>query len=234
MTLCDCAYNCCHCIVGMVNKDFELIVSNLRKLEFFPDSSNERVMAEALTNAVMNAMDNGEGSSLNFTKLSRNIQEASNQLPFKLPPFYTLIVRTLTILEGLALNVDPSFRLIRGAYPFIMKQILEDPSQEMIDLLKAVLLYPNGGIQWDKLEQFISIASSAESAINGNFKAMKKGQDRSDIIKAWTGTQVRGNVTLDVALNILDFLLSDSGQFLRDPLVNDIADILGETSHDYD
>ena len=32
---------------------------------------------------------------------------------------YSLIIRTLTILEGLALYVDPDFRLVRGAYPFI-------------------------------------------------------------------------------------------------------------------
>jgi len=213
--------------LGMVNKDFELIVNNLRKLDFFPSTSDERVMAEALTMAVMNSMDNGEGASLNFTRLNKNIQEASGKLPFRLPPFYTLIVRTLTILEGLALNVDPSFRLIRGAYPFIMKQILEDPSPQMIDLLGAVLLHPGGGIKWDKLEQFISIASSADSAIKGNFQAMKQGQDRSDILKALSGAKNNGNVTFSVALDILDFLLSDSGQFLQEPLINDVVEILG-------
>lgn len=34
-------------------------------------------------------------------------------LTFRVPPFYSLIVRTLTILEGLALFVDPDFRLIK-------------------------------------------------------------------------------------------------------------------------
>ena len=36
-------------------------------------------------------------------------------LTFRVPPFYSLIVRTLTILEGLALFVDPDFRLIKVA-----------------------------------------------------------------------------------------------------------------------
>lgn len=34
-------------------------------------------------------------------------------MTFRVPPFYSLIVRTLTILEGLALFVDPDFRLIK-------------------------------------------------------------------------------------------------------------------------
>ena len=102
-------------VIGLVNKDITLVISNLKKLDFFPPETDEKLVVSALTAAVMNATDNGEGSSLNFTKLSKNIDSISNILPFRLPPFYSFIIRTLTILEGLALYVDPSFRLIRGA-----------------------------------------------------------------------------------------------------------------------
>ena len=102
-------------VIGLVNKDISLVIQNLKKLDFFPPETNEQLVVSALTAAVMNATDNGEGSSLNFTKLSKNIDGISNILPFRLPPFYSFIIRTLTILEGLALYVDPSFRLIRGA-----------------------------------------------------------------------------------------------------------------------
>lgn len=37
---------------------------------------------------------------MNFTKLNENIQNLSYLFPFRVPPFYSLIVRTLTILEG--------------------------------------------------------------------------------------------------------------------------------------
>ena len=102
-------------VIGLVNKDISLVIQNLKKLDFFPPETNEELVVSALTAAVMNATDDGEGSSLNFTKLSRNIDSISNILPFRLPPFYSFIIRTLTILEGLALYVDPSFRLIKGA-----------------------------------------------------------------------------------------------------------------------
>lgn len=102
-------------VIGLVNKDISLVIQNLKKLDFFPPETDEQLVVSALTAAVMNATDNGEGSSLNFTKLSKNINGISDILPFRLPPFYSFIIRTLTILEGLALYVDPSFRLIRGA-----------------------------------------------------------------------------------------------------------------------
>ena len=55
----------------------------------------------------------------------------------QLPPFYTLIIRTLTILEGLALSVDPKFRLVKGAYPFIAKQILSNQGKTASSPLKS-------------------------------------------------------------------------------------------------
>ena len=109
-------------VIGLVNKDIKLVIQNLKKLDFFPPETDEKLVVSALTSAVMNATEDGEGSTLNFTKLSKNIDGISNILPFRLPPFYSFIIRTLTILEGLALYVDPSFRLIRGAVSYIFRQ----------------------------------------------------------------------------------------------------------------
>lgn len=127
-------------VLGLVNKDISLVISNLKLLKFFPPESNTDVIVQALTTALANSTSNGQVSSLNFTQLNQNIQSISYLLPIKLPPFYTLIIRTLTILEGLALDVDPGFKLIRGAYPFIAKQILTSPSPELGLLLKEVIV----------------------------------------------------------------------------------------------
>lgn len=161
------------------------------------------------------------------------MQNISYLLPFRLPPFYTLIVRTLTILEGLALYVDKDFKLVKGAYPFIAKQLLSSPSPELKELLQTVILTDEGRIRWDRLEQFVSIAGSADKAIQGDFDALKSAQDRSDIIKAFRGQQQTSNFTMEVSLSILDFLVSENGKFLREPLVEEIVetvDALGLTS----
>jgi len=211
------------------------------------------VIVEALNAAVVNATkdSSGSGSTLNFTQLNSNIYRASSSgvLPFSLPPFYTLIIRTLTILEGLALSVDPSFRLIRGAYPFIAKQILENPEPEMQALLKSVMVSPQGRIRWDKVEQFVSIASNADAAMAGNFSALKTAQARTDLVKTYAsgvankpstlaggGSSSSGSnqedsnslteITVEVATTVLDFLLSAKGAFLREPLVDEIVETL--------
>ena len=112
-------------------------------------------------------------------------------------------------------------------YPFVAKQMLSAPSAEMTSLLKSVLINPGDGtIRWEKLEQFISIASNADAAISGDFQALKKAQDRSDLAKLYAGKQQEANVTFDVTLQIFDFLVSENGRFLFEPLINEIVETI--------
>lgn len=213
-------------VLGLVNKDIPLVISSLKDLDFLPPNANVTEVVQVLDRAIYSSTENGSGSSLNFTRLNQNLNEAavSGSLPFRLPPFYSLIIRTLTILEGLALSVDKDFKLIRGAYPFVAKQVLTAQSPEMTRLLRSVLIDQEGRIRWAKLEQFLSIASNADSAINGNFAALKRAQSRSDFLNTFTENQEDSNFTADTIIQILNFLDSENGQFIREPLVNEIVD----------
>lgn len=89
-------------VLGLVNKDISLVISSMSQLDFFPTGTDTDIIVSSLTNALLNSTDNGEGSSLNFTKLNQNLNSISDRIPFQLPPYYTLIIRSFTILEGLA------------------------------------------------------------------------------------------------------------------------------------
>lgn len=45
---------------------------------------------------------------------------------FQLPPYYTLIVRSLATLEGVALSADPHFKIVRAAFPIVLYQLVFD------------------------------------------------------------------------------------------------------------
>ena len=105
--------------------------------------------------------------------------------------------------------------------------MLSAPSEEMTGLLKSVLINSdNGSIKWEKLEQFISIAGNADAAMTGDFQALKKAQDRSDLMKLYSKKQVQANMTYDVTIQIFDFLISENGKFLFDPLINEIVETI--------
>jgi len=45
--------------------------------------------------------------------------------------YYALILRSLTVLEGLALQADPEYKLLKKAYPYIAQRVLTDDSPEL-------------------------------------------------------------------------------------------------------
>jgi hypothetical protein len=59
---------------------------------------------------------------------------------FNLPPYYTLIVRSLCSLEGLALRVEPTFSIVNAAIPIILRRLLTDTRPVAVSLLRELLL----------------------------------------------------------------------------------------------
>ena len=110
----------------------------------------------------------GKAKDLNFANLQAELDVISreNVLKFNTPPFFTIIVRSLTILEGLAISVDPNFRLVKGAYPFVLSLLLsrEGECPEELKKLLVSLLTVEGGkkINWARLNKFLNLAASSE------------------------------------------------------------------------
>ena len=103
--------------IGIQNKDSPLITENLLKLGFLEDTAQIDILIPRLRTAVRAATGGtGKASDINFSSLQAELDAISreNVLRFKTPPFFTIIIRSLTILEGFALSVDPKFRLVRG------------------------------------------------------------------------------------------------------------------------
>ena len=53
------------------------------------------------------------------------------RFPFRVPAYYALILRSLTVLEGLALQADRDYKLLGKAYPYMAKRLLLDPAPEL-------------------------------------------------------------------------------------------------------
>ena len=57
--------------------------------------------------------------------------------PFKIPPYFALVIRAIGVLEGIALVGNPSFAIIDEAYPYIARRLMTDDNPR----LKAALRY---------------------------------------------------------------------------------------------
>ena len=80
--------------------------------------------------------------------------------PFALPPFYVAIIRCLGVLEGVAIQVDPGFRIVNDAYPYVAARLLTDEAPELRRALTN-LLFKDQKPQWRRFEALLNRASSS-------------------------------------------------------------------------
>ena len=78
---------------------------------------------------------------------------------FSLPPDYALVIRALGSLEGTAKVLDPEFKVLESAYPFVIGRLLEDPNPDMRKILRELLIRNDGSIRWNRLERLVSFSS---------------------------------------------------------------------------
>lgn len=146
-------YGLIEAVVHMVNRDFERLVEDYVKLEFLDPDTDLRPIVPALANVFSDALG-ASVADLNFKSITDQLSELMYEYPFKVPAYYALIIRSLVTLEGIAINVDPDFKVLSKAYPYIAKRLLTDPAPELRASLRD-LLFRDDGFRWNRLENLL-------------------------------------------------------------------------------
>jgi len=97
---------------------------------------------------------NATVSELNFKTIVDGLGAVLYRYPFNVPAYYALILRSLTVLEGLALYADPDFKVLAASYPYFAKRLLTDPNPYLRDAL-IELLFKDGRFRWNRLENLL-------------------------------------------------------------------------------
>jgi len=209
--------------IGLQNKDLPLVTENLLKLGFLDDTAQLDELIPRLRSALKNSTGgSGKASDVNFAKLQAELDAISreNLLQFSTPPFFTVIIRSLTILEGVALSVDPRFRLVRGSYPYLLRSLLvphaDDRTPMALQKLLIRLLTVKGEgkeIEWERLRDLLRLAQKARSKYNPADGDEKDGEDSANLSRQ----------TIEL---FFKFLTSKTGLFLKKPLVHELAEAI--------
>ncbi|MGI0493377.1 ABC1 kinase family protein [Alkalinema pantanalense CENA528] len=195
-------YGLIEAIVHLVNRDFEGLANDYVKLEFLSPDTDLTPIIPAFAVVFQDALG-ASVSDINIAAITDKLSALMYEYPFRVPAYFALIIRSLVTLEGIAINVDPEFKVLSEAYPYIAKRLLTDPAPELRTSLKD-LLFKDDSFRWNRLENLLRNA---------------KGSMEYDI-----------SGSLDQAL---DFLFSERGEYIRQRLVNEIinsVDTLGQTA----
>lgn len=187
----------------LVNSEFASLAEDLIDLGMLPSESTRSEIVPALTGVFESVMSTGMGN-LSFNDFSEELAKTMYQFKYRLPPYYTLLIRSMSVLEGVALSSDPSYKVLGAAYPWVARRLLSNNSPVLRQTLHN-LLYKSGNFQFDRLEAILL------EAVRSPGKAESfRSKDPSDD-------------TLDVSARPLQFLLKEEGKFVREILLDEIA-----------
>ncbi|KAJ8491563.1 hypothetical protein OPV22_013284 [Ensete ventricosum] len=135
-------------LLDLVNIGVQCSLRQLLEYGFFhadPHPALRNFFDDALNSTV---------SELNFKTIVDGLGNVLYQYPFNVPAYYALILRSLTVLEGLALYADPNFKVLAASYPYFAKRLLTDPNPYLRDAL-IELLFKDGRFRWNRLENLL-------------------------------------------------------------------------------
>eukprot|EP00471_Norrisiella_sphaerica_P006335 CAMPEP_0184480298 /NCGR_PEP_ID=MMETSP0113_2-20130426/1791_1 /TAXON_ID=91329 /ORGANISM="Norrisiella sphaerica, Strain BC52" /LENGTH=757 /DNA_ID=CAMNT_0026858683 /DNA_START=345 /DNA_END=2621 /DNA_ORIENTATION=- len=186
-------------VVHLVNRDYDAMCQDYYALDFVPPEVDTRPIAPALEDFFEDALGYSV-SELNFGALIDGLGEVFFEYPFQLPPYYALIIRSLSFLEGLAIQTDPNYKLLAASYPYIAQRLLTDKSPELRASLEELVLQQGVApdkqrIRWNRFESLLTEGSKS------------KGFDSDGL---WL---------------LLDWLVQDTGKNVRKPATRELVSV---------
>ena len=148
-------------VVELINKDYLGLARDFVNLGFLTPDTDITPIVPALEIVLGKAVGESVGD-FNFKTITDEFSGLMYEYPFRLPAKFALIIRSLITQEGLALSLNPHFKIVEVSYPYVSQRLLRGESPELRRRLLDILIQ-DGKFQWDRLENMIQIASSDDS-----------------------------------------------------------------------
>ncbi|KJH72163.1 ABC1 kinase family protein [Aliterella atlantica] len=209
-------YGLIEAVVHMVNRDFEGLARDYVKLDFLSPDTDLTPIVPALAQIFGNALG-ASVAELNFKSITDQLSALMYEYPFRVPAYYALIIRSLVTLEGIAIHIDPNFKVLSEAYPYISKRLLTDPAPELRESLQD-LLFKDGRFRWNRLENLLRNARNSQ-----DYNVNQVLDETLEFLSSERGALIRNNLIDEVAKSV-DALSRDAlhnvTNTLRDRLQN--------------
>jgi predicted unusual protein kinase regulating ubiquinone biosynthesis (AarF/ABC1/UbiB family) len=177
-------------VVHLINQDYEELAKDFVALGFLAPGTDIRPIIPALETVFADVMGQSVGN-FNFKTVTDKFSDLMFEYPFRVPAKFALIIRSLVTQEGLALSLNPDFKIVEIAYPYVAKRLLTGESARLRERLLEVL-FKDGKFQWQRLENMIEIARSDTSG----FDLLPTAQVGMQFLMSEEGADLRRQVIL--------------------------------------
>merc|ERR1719247_3643863 len=239
-------YGMVEAIAHLINRDYALIGEDFKNMDFIPREADTAPIVPALSKVFDVALAGGGAKSINFQELAADLAEITYEFPFRIPPYSALIIRAISVLEGIALVGNPQFAIIDEAYPYLSRKLLTDDSPRMREALRYMVYGEGKTFDVDRvidllqaLEKFVAVRDTGDGTaykvdgVRGGVDVGKAGDalgtraltpaPTPEVVAAPEPSPLGASSTDAAARAALGFFFSAEGEVLRAFLLDEVV-----------
>lgn len=184
-------YGMIEAISHLVHRDYESIVEDFVTLDFIPPNTDLSPILPVLAKVFDQALEGGGAKNINFQDLAADLAQITFDYPFRIPPYFALIIRAIGVLEGIALVGDPDFAIVDEAFPYISKRLMTDDSPRLREALRYMVYGKSSTFDADRLIDLLD----AFETFSDNSKSARGSLDLNETVDIPSVQGARNQVT---------------------------------------
>ncbi|KAK8641181.1 hypothetical protein V6N13_010606 [Hibiscus sabdariffa] len=153
-------------VVHAVNEDYSEMANDFTRLGFLASGTDVSPIVPALEAIWQNSAGKGL-ADFNFRSVTGQFNKLVYNYPIRIPERFSLVIRSLLTQEGICFTLEPDFKFLEVAYPYVAKRLLTDPNPALRERLIQVL-FKDGVFQWKRLENLIVLAKENVAKMSTN------------------------------------------------------------------
>ncbi|CAL5225145.1 g7925 [Coccomyxa viridis] len=144
-------------------QDWNGVAKDLVNLGFTPEGGpdpGEAGLVGPLGEVLTQLSKGGGAKGINIDDVTRQLEELTTKYPFQIPSYFALILRAFSVIEGIALRVDPGYSIVQECFPYIARRLLTDNHPRTRAALQQLLYANKSRIDIGRLRRLSSAFSN--------------------------------------------------------------------------
>lgn len=126
----------------------------------------------------------GGTAGISIGNVSMQLEGVAREFKMVIPPYFALILRAFSVIEGIALKHDPEYAIVSRCFPYLSRRLLTDNDPRVRAALKQLLYGNSQRLNVPQLEKLMAafstftVASSGKSAQGPTFSDAAMYEER--------------------------------------------------------
>lgn len=199
-------------IAHLTMEDWEGLTQDLVALEFLPQHMTPEEIAQItpVMKEVMGKLVTGGTGGISMGSLSLQLEGVARQYKMVVPPYFALVLRAFSVIEGIAMQHNGNYRIVGSCMPYLAQRLLGDNHPRMQEALRNMLYGRGERLEAERLRRMLESLKAFRTGPPGVMEGVPARAGQSPAADMW------GSAVVDDGIKqILKSIFSKRGTMMQ-------------------